>query len=137
MSLNFGNSVSLSMEGVSVRHFSKDKIASFISDKNTKFDEKTDTSMEFHSHLSDSCIQNAGTTHQHMIFLFDILKKDKIISDGSTLYCNTDSASKQYRCANSLCYLSLLSIKYNISIRNEIASSNLIQNHLSIRIKKV
>ena len=58
--------------------------------------------MEFHSHLSDSCIQNAGTTHQHMIVLFDMLKKDKFISDGSTLYCNTDGASKQYRCANAL-----------------------------------
>ena len=28
MSLNFGNSVSLSMEGVSVRHFSKEKLMS-------------------------------------------------------------------------------------------------------------
>lgn len=122
MSLNFGNSVSLSMEGVSVRHFSKEKTSLFLSDKFTEFDEKTDTSMEFHSHLSDSSIQNAGTTHQHMIVLFDILKKESFISEGSPLYCNTDGASKQYRCANALCYLSLLSTKYNINIDRAIGA---------------
>ena len=75
MSLNFGNSVSLSMEGVSVRHFSKEKIDSYSSDKSIVFDEKKDSSMDFHSHLSDSCIQNAGSTHQHMTVLLDFLKK--------------------------------------------------------------
>ena len=33
MSLNFGNSVSLSMEGVSVRHFSKEKLHHFFRTK--------------------------------------------------------------------------------------------------------
>ena len=73
MSLNFGNSVSLSMEGVSVRNFSKEKVEEFSSNNNIHFNEKMETSMSFHSHLSDSTIQNAGSTHQHMIVLMDYL----------------------------------------------------------------
>ena len=73
MSLNFGNSVSLSMEGVSIRHFSKEKTEAYDKDKNVSYDEKKYTSMYFHSHLSDSTIQNAGSTHQHMTVLMDYL----------------------------------------------------------------
>ena len=121
-SLNFGNSVSLSMEGASVRHFSNEMVSSYASDKSLSYDAKDNTLMEFHSHLSDSCIQNAGSTHQHMTVLIDLLFKKKLISEGSTLYCNTDGASKQYRCANALCYLSLLSTKYNIKIERAIGA---------------
>ena len=94
MSLNFGNSVSLSMEGVSVRHFSKQIIDSYSLDKSIVFYEKEDTSMDFHSHLSDSCIQNSGLTHQYMSVLLDFLSQKNLFLEGSTLFCNTDGASK-------------------------------------------
>ena len=122
MSLNFGNSVSLSMEGVSVRYFKKEVSSDNVLDKETFFDFEKDTILDFHSHLSDSCIQNAGSTHQHMIVLLDFLFKNKYMTEGSTLFCNTDGESKQYRCANSLYYLSLLSTKYNINIDRAIGA---------------
>ena len=122
MSLNFGNSVSLSMEGVSVRNFSKEKVEEFSSNTNIDFDEKKEIPMCFHSHLSDSTIQNAGSTHQHMIVLMDYLSEKKLLSKSSTLYCNTDGAAKQYRCANAICYLSFLSAKYNINIDRAIGA---------------
>ena len=122
MSLNFGNLVSLSMEGVSIHHFSKEKIEAYDKDKNVPYNEKKDTSMYFHSHLSDSTIQNAGSTHQHMTVLMDYLLEKKLLRKGSTLYCNTDGAAKQYRCANTICYLSFLSSKYHINIDRAIGA---------------
>ena len=78
--------------------------------------------MYFHSHLLDSSIQNAGSTHQHMTVLMNYLSNQKLLCKGSTLYCNTDGAAKQYRCANALCYLSFLSAKYDISIDRAIGA---------------
>ena len=72
--------------------------------------------MCFHSHLSDSTIQNSGSTHQHMTMLMDYLSEKKFLCQNSTLYCNTDGASKQYRCTNEICYLLFLSTKYNTNI---------------------
>ena len=40
MSLNFGNSVLLSMEGISVRQFSKEKVQEFVTEKIIPYYEK-------------------------------------------------------------------------------------------------
>ena len=72
--------------------------------------------------MSESKIQNAGSTNQHMITLLDILRRKVKLEPGSTLFCNCDGAAKQYRCANALYYLSLLASKYNISIDRAICA---------------
>ena len=88
----------------------------------TSFDEEKDTIMNFHSHLSDYSLQNAALTHQHMNVLLDYLFNKNVIKQGSTLYCNSDGSSKQYRCANALYYLSMLSTKFNINIDRAIGA---------------
>ena len=40
MSLNFGNSISISMKGVSIRQFTRERIEAFDKDKSTPFYEK-------------------------------------------------------------------------------------------------
>ena len=76
----------------------------------------------FHSHLSDSKIQNAGSTYKHMNVLLHYMKEKGVLKIGGNLYCNCDGAAKQYRCANALYYLSYLATKYNISIERAICA---------------
>ena len=57
-----------------------------------------------------------------MTVLMDYLLEKKLLRKGSTLYCNTDGAAKQYRCANAICYLSFLSSKYHINIDRAIGA---------------
>ena len=78
--------------------------------------------MYFHYHLSDSTIQNTGSTHQNMTVLMDYLSEKKLLHQNATLYCNTDGTAKQYRCANVICYLSFLSTKYNNTIDRKIGA---------------
>ena len=75
MSTNFGNSTSISMEGVCARFFQKKIVESYTTQLLLNFDVNNDTIAHFHSHLSDSQIQNACSTHQHMIVLIEELKK--------------------------------------------------------------
>ena len=58
MSQHFGNSLSLSMEGVFVRYIQKTSVKSNNLNNVSK--------SEFYSHMSESKIQNAGSTNQHM-----------------------------------------------------------------------
>ena len=48
------------MEGVSLRFFSDEKVFEYASNNEYYFDQKDDTLMDFHYHLSDSSIQNKG-----------------------------------------------------------------------------
>ena len=122
MSTHFGNSASLSMEGVCVRHYKKDVIDLHNVSQHSNFDQEGDTISQFHSHFSDSKIQNAGSTHQHMNVLLSYMKDYGLIVKGGTLYCNSDGAAKQYRCANALYYLSCLATKYGIEIDRAISA---------------
>ena len=96
MSQHFGNSISLSMEGVAVRFFNKEKVNEFSNNNQASYDFEKDTLMNFHSHLSDFSFQNASSTHQHMNVLLDYLRNQKVMKEGSTVYCNSDGSSKQY-----------------------------------------
>ena len=123
MSSHFGNSLSLSMEGVSVRFIPKN-VEKVIVGRNVGYDNnliKSDKS-QFHSHLSDSKIKNSGSTNQHMNVLLNYMKTNSYLRTGGTLYCNCDGAAKQYRCSNALYYLSCLATKFAIHIDRAISA---------------
>ena len=65
------------MEGVTLRFFSDEKVSKYALNNECSYNQKVDTIMEFHSHLSNSLIQNAGSTHKHMNVLFDHIKQKK------------------------------------------------------------
>ena len=72
--------------------------------------------MNFHPHFSDESAQNTATTFQttknfiHQIYYNNFLIKDGIIYD------TINGFSKQYRCANQICILSVLAFKNKLII---------------------
>ena len=68
MSYYFGNSLSLSMEGTSVRFFSKKDTIVYQYDTSIVVDQDKSI-MHFHPHLSDNSFQYIYTTNYHVCFL--------------------------------------------------------------------
>ena len=121
MSQHFGNSLSLSIEGASVRFFKKKDIDSYQNDKSIVV-EQEESVMHFHSHLSDNALQNAATTYHHMKILIKHLLEVGNLLVGNCLYGNTDGSGTQYRCANALYFLSLLAYEFSIIIDRAVGS---------------
>ena len=89
MSYYFGNSLSLSMEGTSVRFFSKKDTIVYQYDTSIVVDQDKSI-MHFHPHLSDNAFQNICTTNYYMcVFIENLLKTFNLIK-GSYLLRNTD-----------------------------------------------
>mgnify|MGYP000211327405 FL=1 len=115
MSQHFGNSLSLSIEGASVRFFKQEDIKRYKEDTSVTVKQE-DSIMHFHLHLSDVALQNAATTYYHMDVLIKHLIKNGNLVQGNCLYGNTDGSGTQYRCSNALYFLSLLAFNYSIII---------------------
>ncbi len=115
MSQHFGNSLSLSIEGASVRFFKQEDIKQYKEDTSVNVKQE-DSIIHFHLHLSDVALQNAATTYYHMDVLIKHLIKNGNLVQGNCLYGNTDGSGTQYRCSNALYFLSLLAFNYSIII---------------------
>ena len=123
MSQHFGSHPSLSMEGVGLRYFPLEEVDKYYKNNDMTAEiDQTLSKKHFHSHLADISLQNAASTHHNMCKLLDILQEKNIIRLYSTLFCNTDGCSKQYRCAVAMYFLSLLATRYTISIERLIGA---------------
>jgi hypothetical protein len=78
--------------------------------------------MEFHSYFSDKSRQDAATTTVHMIILINHLFEDGVFGKSGTMLDDTDGCAKQYRCATAIHLLSMLSVKYGITIDRQVGA---------------
>ena len=73
--------------------------------------------MAFHSHFSDLSHQGACTAHSHMEVLTTVsLTNIKALMTRGWMLDSADGCSKQCRCANALCLLSVLAAEFNIVV---------------------
>ena len=65
--------------------------------------------------LSDDSKKDAATTTAHRNLLIELFKnKNKLMSELSTIWENTDRFAEQYRCATALYLVSVLSQRHSI-----------------------
>ena len=100
----FGQSVSLSLEGVAVRYL----------------DDKGEQQLDFHSFISSNTQQDSAVVHHHSLELFKHLKANKLIKKGTTILCNTDGCAAQYRCGTAFHFLSTSANKFEVHISRAI-----------------
>ena len=100
----FGQSVSLSLEGVAVRHL----------------DDKGEQQLDFHSFISSSPQQDSAVVCNHSLELCKHLKANNLIKKGTTILCNTDGCSAQCRCGTAFHFLSTLACMFQIHISRAI-----------------
>ena len=103
------------MEGCCLDRFIKQgNVSSFHDNGGGDVHQSNDTIREFHLHLSDSKLQNAGTTTAHLYTLFEqvFVKKQMII--GRTIWDQKYGCAKQYRCSIAYYLMSYLSTSYQI-----------------------
>jgi len=113
---HFGDSISLSIEGCSLKYHLPNSI-------NQTTDRTAQIGLDFHSHMSDYSKQNAASTYEHMVAMFDSLKKRNGDFDENTVFLDhTDGCSKQYRSANALHLLSVLAVKYTVIIDRSVSA---------------
>jgi hypothetical protein len=124
---HFGNGRTLSIEGSSVELYSRLEVETYAAmtasshaanNKNWE-----NIRMEFHSHFSDKSRQDtAPTTTAHMIILINRLYEDGVFGKNGTMLDDTDGCAKQYRCATAIHLLSMLSVKYGITIDRQVCA---------------
>jgi hypothetical protein len=78
--------------------------------------------MEFHSHFSNKSRQDAITTTAQMIILINHLFEDGVLGKNGMMLDVTDGWAKQYRCATAIHLLSMLSVKYGITIDRQVGA---------------
>ena len=72
-------------------------------------------------YISDDNEQNACNLHAEMVHLLKIfLESGKLVSGMSTVWEDTDSYAKQYKCALSIYLMNVLSSKYGITMNSVI-----------------
>ena len=83
------------MEGCCLDHFIKQvNVSSFYDNCGGDVHQSNDTIREFYLHLSDSNLQNAGTTTAHLYTIFtDVFEKKQMIR-GGTMWDQTDGCAK-------------------------------------------
>ena len=121
MSQHFGDSRDMSLEGSTARTFKAEDIESFKQGLLVSLTE-SDATMDFHSHFSDDNLQNAASTHCHMRVLIKHLRKNGRFLKGHTMFDNTDSCAKQYRCATAIHLLSMLAVEFNTAINRSVGA---------------
>ena len=69
---HFGDSISLSIEGCSLKYHLPNSF-------NQTTDRTAQIGLDFHSHMSDYSKQNSASTYEHMVAMFDSLKKKEMV----------------------------------------------------------
>ena len=73
--------------------------------------------MHFHFYFADKSLQNIAPTNQYMdVMMTDLIIKELLTPNRSTMLEVIDEWDKQYRCGNILMYLSVLPRKHGIII---------------------
>ena len=99
-SKHFGGSVTVSIEGYTCHY------------RRTETDPKM--ILDFHSFLSDDTTQMASTVYCHMGKLLSLLTDTGQLASGGRVLATTDGCAKQYKCATSIYFMTLLASKYDI-----------------------
>ena len=106
----YGGNISVSIEGISLGHFSA--LPQTEINSSTK---PCPLHAVFHSFLSGDSKQDSATTTAHINRLIEFLKKSKKkISALSIIWENTDCCEEQYRCATALYIMSVFSQRHSI-----------------------
>jgi len=99
---HFGNSRSLSIEGVSVESWAEKTLELYREGVKDGLPEEElsqilaeGADLAFHCHLADSSKQDAASTHEHMTALIQLLLGKKILVKFATLWEDTDGCAKQ------------------------------------------
>ena len=123
---HFGNDIALSIEGAYIHAYSPESVEEYKTDRATWNNAEMLT--EFYSHLSDDKFQNASTTYIHQSRMFKDLQERGVLltswpkpGDAAEGACSevqeeTDGATKQYRCGDSVHLNSMLSSEYKVAI---------------------
>ena len=83
--------------------------------------EDGEVNMEFHTHFADKSDQNAASTHAHMeVLIGNLLARNKLSKDKSTIWEFTDGCKKQYRCNVVMYFLSYLAAVHGITIDRQV-----------------
>ena len=60
--------------------------------------------------------------YNHFEKLLKFLKAEGVIKNGSTILCNTDGCSSQYRCGTAFYFLSALSYVHKVAISRAVGA---------------
>ena len=103
------------MEGCCLDCFIKQgNVSSFYDNGGGDVHQSNDKIRGFHLHLSDSKLQNAATTTDHLYTLLsNVFEKKQMIRDRK-MWDQTDGCAKQYRCSIAYYLMSYLSTSYQI-----------------------
>ena len=103
------------MEGCCLDRFiKKGNVSSFYNNGGGDIHQYNDTIREFHLHLSDSTLQNAATTTDHLHTLLAKVFEKKQMIRGRTMWYQTDGCAKQYSFSIAYYLMSYLSKSYQI-----------------------
>ena len=84
---------------------------------------KTTTATHYQSHFYGELKQNSATTHSHMLVLAQFLMENKyVLTEGDTIFNNTDGCSKQYQCSTALHFLSVFCSNKKVCIDRAIGA---------------
>ena len=104
-----GGNRSVSIEGISLEHFS----AAPQADINSSTLSHTVHAV-FNSFLSDDSKQDAATTTSHRKYFISLLKNKQVLTISLiTIWENTDGCAEQYRCAYALYLMPVMSQTYS------------------------
>ena len=103
------------MEGCCLDLFIKKvNVSSFYDNGGEDVHQYNDTLRDFYLHLSDSKLQNAATTTDHLHTLLAKVFEEKQMIRGGTMWYQTDGCAKHYRCSIAYYLMSYLSKSYKI-----------------------
>jgi len=78
--------------------------------------------MDFHTFISNGKQQDAAVVHNHFDKLLKFFKSEGLLQEGSTIFCNTDGCSGQYRCGTAFYFLSSLSYTHKLAISRAVGA---------------
>ena len=107
----FGGGTTVSLEGVAIK---------FVKGRDASNDVSTTT--DFHTFLSNGKQQDSAVVYNHFEKLLKFLKAEGVIKNGSTILCNTDGCSSQYRCGTAFYFLSALSYVHKVAISRAVGA---------------
>ena len=94
----YGRNRSVSIEGITLEHFSAAQLSDIHSSTLSR-----PRHAVFHSFLSDNSKQGAATTTAHSKRLISVLKNKQVLTTSlNKIWENADGCAEQYRCASAL-----------------------------------
>ena len=114
----YGGNISVSIEGISLEHFSTLPKSGTNTTKPASQHHAV-----FHSFLSDDIKQYSETTTAHSKRLISLLKEIKLLrASFSTIWENNDGCAEKYRCASALYLMSVMFQCYSFIIDQVISA---------------